>query len=508
MTIRSKLILLYSGLLAIIIVVFGISMFAVARWVLVSSVDNTLSETADQIWKNSRAEEVREFGGPSRIVIFLPRDLDFFRASGVVVQVWQVGTSNSELLHASSNLSGYGDAIDPNALNLEQQRYAAGNDTLSSLYTTVPVNNSEWRVLTLPYDVRGWRVVIQAATSFEAVNQASQGLLVIIVIASGVALVGSMILGWMLANRVLQPIADITRSAAQITAADDLKTRLEWTGPPDEMGRLISVFNSAMGRLEHLFTVQQRFVADVSHELRTPLTAIRGNVELIKRYGMDDESLEAIDDEVGRMSRMVNDLLLLARADNGELKLNITPLDLDGIVGEAYREARVLAKDRDLKVTMTDFEPVRINGDADRIKQLLLNLIGNALKFTPDGGEISLSLRKTEHDAVLQVKDTGIGIEPEHLQRIFDRFYQADASRFRIGEGAGLGLSIAQWIAEAHGGKIRVDSVVGEGTTFTVTIPHIEEPPKTLNSAVTRSRLPIIRRSSPESEKDEEQAKG
>ena len=178
--------------------------------------------------------------------------------------------------------------------------------------------------------MRGSRVVIQAATSFEAVNQASQGLLVIIVIASGAALVGSMILGWMLANRVLKPIADITRSAAQITAADDLKTRLEWNGPADEMGRLISVFNSAMARLEHLFMVQQRFVADVSHELRTPLTAIRGNVELIKRYGMDDKSLEAIDDEVGRMSRMVNDLLLLARADNGELKLNIAPLDLDG----------------------------------------------------------------------------------------------------------------------------------------------------------------------------------
>ncbi len=126
---------------------------------------------------------------------------------------------------------------------------------------------------------------------------------------------------------------------------------------------------------------------------------------------------------------------------------------------------------------MTDFEPVRINGDADRLKQLLSNLVGNAIKFTPDGGEIRMSLRKIDHNAVMQVQDTGIGIAPEDMQRIFDRFYQADSSRVRQGgEGAGLGLSIAQWIAQAHGGKITAESTVGTGTTFIVTIPHLEEP--------------------------------
>ena len=263
-----------------------------------------------------------------------------------------------------------------------------------------------------------------------------------------------------------------------------------------------------MARLEHLFSVQQRFVADVSHELRTPLTAINGNVEVIKRYGMDQESLDAIESEAQRMSRLVNDLLLLARADNGELKLNVEELDLDILIGEAYREARILAKDRDLKVSVVDFEPVRIKGDADRLKQLLSNLLSNAIKFTPDGGQITLNLRKTEHTAVIQVQDTGLGIGPEHLQRIFDRFYQADASRVKMvtGEGAGLGLSIAQWIAQAHGGKIEVESAQGEGTTFTVTIPHIEEPERVLSAAVTRPRLSIIRRN-PAAEKEKEQVK-
>lgn len=507
MTIRSKLTLLYSGLLAIIIVAFGIVLFAVTRWVLVSSVDNTLTATADQIWRNSRAEEVGEFGGPSQIVIWLPSNLDFFRASGVVVQVWQLGETPL-LKRASSNLGGYSDPIDPAALEREQQAFENDDAVLTSIYTTVRVNSGEWRVLTLPYDIRGWRVVIQAATSFETVNQASQGLVVIIIVGTGIALIGSMMLGWWLTGRALKPIEDITHSAAQITAADDLKTRLSWNGPMDELGELVSVFNGAMERLQHLFSVQQRFVADVSHELRTPLTAITGNVELIKRYGMDSESLDAVESEVHRMSRLVNDLLLLARADNGELKLNLGELDLDIIVGEAYREARILAKDRDLTIAVVDFEPVRIQGDADRLKQLLSNLLSNAIKFTPDGGQVTINLSKTDQCAVIKVQDTGMGISPEHIQRIFDRFYQADASRVRSdgSEGAGLGLSIAHWIAEAHGGKIQVESKLGAGTTFIVTLPHVEEPEQVLSQAVTRPRLSIIRRGAPP-EKEKEKLK-
>jgi signal transduction histidine kinase len=417
-----------------------------------------------------------------------------------VVQVWELTNEGARLLQASSNLGGYTDPIDPAALSLEQRQFQNAVETPNSLYTTVRINNGDWRVLTLPYNILGTRVVIQAATSFEAVNQSSQGLLVIIVAATVIALIGSVVLGLWLANRVLKPIDDITRSAEQITAANDLKTRLPWNGPPDELGRLVMVFNGAMQRLEHLFSVQQRFVADVSHELRTPLTAIIGNVEIIKRYGMDTESLDAIESEAQRMSRLVNDLLLLARADNGELKLNLDELDLDIIVGEAYREARILAKDRDLKVTVVDFEPVRIKGDGDRLKQLLFNLIGNAIKFTPDGGQIMLNLRKTERNAIIQIQDTGMGIAPDDMKRIFDRFYQAEPSRARTvssGEGAGLGLSIAWWIAEAHGGKIDVDSRVGEGTTFTITLPHVEEPERILHEAVTRPRIAIIRRNTP-----------
>ncbi len=507
MTIRSKLILLYSGLLAVIIIVFGVMVFAVNRWVLVTSVDNTLAETADQVWKNSRAEEVRAFGEVSQIAIFLPRDLDFFAASGVVVQVWQLDNDGVEgtaprLLQASTDLSTYSASLDEQALTVAAQGQSLSDGQVGNFYNTVHVNNRDWRVLTLPYEVRGWRIAIQAATSFDAVNSASQGLLVIMVVTTSIALVGSMLLGALLTDRVLMPIEAITRSAAQITAANDLKTRLDWDGPPDELGQLVSVFNATMERLEHLFSVQQRFVADVSHELRTPLTAIRGNFDLIKRYGMDAESLEAIEVEIARMSRLVNDLLLLARADYGGLHLNIQRFYLDTLVEEVLREARTLATERQLTIRMGDFTPVLVDADPDRVKQVLLNLASNAIKFTPDGGSITLSLTRTLTHAQIEVSDTGVGIEDENLRRIFDRFYQEDEARTRdTGEGAGLGLSIAHSIVEAHHGRIEVTSTLGKGTRFTVLLPHAETAQHSANTAVTRPRLAILRRggASPES---------
>jgi signal transduction histidine kinase len=493
MTIRLKLILWFSGLLAIIIVVFGLTMFAVTRWVLVNSVDLTLLETVDQVWRNSNAALVGEFGSPSGIVIQLP-ELDVFRASSVVVQVWDMSEDTPRLARASSNLEAYNRPLDERMLLQEADHQFPPHES-PVLYSNVRLNSREWRVLTRPIDVWGKRIVIQTATSMETVNQAGRGILLLILGSMIVAMFGSALVGMYLSHRALQPIKAITHAAARIATSDDLKTRLPWDGPMDELGRLTSVFNTMMERLEHLFSVQQRFVADVSHELRTPLTAIRGHLDLIKRYGMDPASFDAIESEVERMQRMVSDLLLLARADYGGLTLTLTPLDVDVVLTEAYRQGRALIKDRQLKLTIQDFEPVRVNGDADRLKQVLLNLISNAIKFTPDGGAITLNLRKQGDYAVIEVKDTGIGISPEDQKRVFDRFFQAEESRARDQgkSGVGLGLSIAKWIVEAHHGHIRVESEPGSGSTFIVEIPHIEERAVS-PTAVTRPRLGLIRR--------------
>ncbi len=491
MSIRTKLILWYSGLLMIIIVVFGIAVFSVMRLALTSAIDRTLSTTTDQVRAGSRASVIAEFGTPQQVTVYLP-ELDTFGLAGVLVQVWNLSTSTPTLIDESTNIQNYHAPLDAAAL----QYISAQKDPDAATYSNILKNDAEWRVRTQTINVWGRRIAVQVAESSQAIKDAAGMLLFIMLAASSISIFGSIVLGMLVSNRTLKPIKQITAAADRIVATEDLKTRLPWQGPMDELGMLTSVFNRMLERLEHLFSVQQRFVADVSHELRTPLTAIRGNLDLIKRYGADKESLEAIESEADRMARLVNELLFLARADYGELTLEMEPLDLDTVVSEVYREAKILSKDRDLTVRIIDFEPVRINGNADRLKQLLLNLVSNALKFTPDGGQVTINLRHEDYDAVIEVSDTGIGIGAEDKERIFDRFFQTDSSRARHhGEGVGLGLSIAKWIVESHHGTISVSSEPGKGTSFTVKLPSLDVRPHILSQAITRPRLGIIRRS-------------
>lgn len=498
MTIRKKLTLLYSGLLAGFIVVFGVVIFGVIRSAWIETVDSTLWETTEQVINNSRAYPVRQFGSPVHILIDLPQ-LDIFRASGVLVQVWtDLSSSEPHLVSASENLTGYRQPLDPHTLG-----------TQNSVYTNVSINNIEVRVLTRAVVVSGQNVPlwnVQAAASLQTINAATEKLSIFMLIGGALAVVGSFGMGMWLSNQTLRPIEQIIQAADSISTAKDLRTRLPWNGPMDELGRLTSVFNRMMDRLEHLFGVQQRFVADVSHELRTPLTAIRGNLDLAEKYGMDAAMLEAIAGETDRMTRMVKDLLLLARADYGGMTLDRTEIDLDTILTDVHHQALVLAKDRDLRIKLAQIEAVRILGNADRIKQLLLNLVSNAISFTPDGGQITLRLYRSGQQAHLQVEDTGVGIPPEHLGHIFDRFYQAEPSRAKNGAGgAGLGLSIARWIAEAHDGEIEVRSVVGQGTVFTVRLPALapcqldddDDPPTDAQTGQQPSGLRFMRRRRP-----------
>jgi len=490
MTLRFKLILWYVGLLGVILIVFGAALYAVTRWALLNTIDASLVETADLVIDNSNVYDHAEFGA-STTRIQLP-ELDLFRASGVLVQVWEL-TDPPLLAGQSNNLDNYPSPIDTALLHSVN----ATPDENGDIFRDNIINDAPYRVMTRAFFYQERPFAIQTATSLATINQASRQLLTIVIVGMAIALLGSFGMATGFADRALKPIDRVSQAAAKVAETEDLKTRLEYYGPMDEIGRMNSVFNQMMDRLEHSFHVQQRFVADVSHELRTPLTAIRGNLDLIKRYGLDDDSMEAIESEVGRMSRLVSDLLLLARADYGGLTLDLEPMDIDTTVSEVYREGRVLAKDRNLKVEIHDFEPVRIRGDADRLKQLFLNLVSNAIKFTPDGGSVTINLRRNYDDAVVEVIDTGIGIGKEDLARIFDRFYQTDPARVRKGDGAGLGLSIAKWIAEAHGGRIEVMSEVGKGTTFTVYIPHIEEKPASPHMEATRQRIGIIRRTPP-----------
>ena len=299
-------------------------------------------------------------------------------------------------------------------------------------------------------------------------------LLLLAVIAGGtaVAAAGSFVV----ADRALRPVAAMTQTARAISASRGFARRLEDTGGKDELGRLARTFNEMLSSLEEAYRLQQRFVADAAHELRAPLTAILGNLDLLSRAsGMSaeerSEALEYADAEARRLSRIVSELLTLARADAGQ-RLEKRPVELDRVMLDALADMRTVAQGRRLEVE--NFEPAVVQGDADRLKQLLVNLMDNAIKYSPPDAPVTIELRSSFGEAILTVRDDGIGISADDLPHVFERFYRADPARSRDPGGTGLGLAIAKWIVEQHEGAISIESSTGLGTTVTVRLPLVE----------------------------------
>lgn len=294
-------------------------------------------------------------------------------------------------------------------------------------------------------------------------------LMAAMIVGLAVALVGSLAT----ASRALRPVAVVTETARAIALSRGFGRRLAPTAQRDELGELTRTFNEMLTSLDEAHRGQRRFVDDAAHELRAPLTSILGNLELLTRApdlpATEREAmLNDVQAEAERMGRMVNELLTLARADAGQQPVR-RPVDLDRVVVDVVRQARSLADG--VTLALDAVEPVVVQGDVDRLRQLLLILVENALRYTPAGGRVGVSLRAKPDVAVVAVTDTGIGIAPDDLPRVFDRFYRADPARSRVAGGTGLGLAIAKWIADAHDAGIDVESKLGEGTTFAFRIP-------------------------------------
>jgi signal transduction histidine kinase len=337
------------------------------------------------------------------------------------------------------------------------------------------------RVLSIPLQRNGYIIaVLQVASSLEVVDAARDNLTDVLSIIWVVAVLLSGIVVWFTLGQTLKPLGAITETVEQINRADDLSRRIPYQGPEnDEIGNLVGSFNQTLERLEALFTSQQRLLADVSHELRTPLTVIKGNVDLMRRMkSLDEESLTSIDQESGRLTRLVGGLLLLAQAESGKLALHMKRVELDLLVTEVFQEMTILAGNK-VHIRLNEIDQAYVNGDRDRLKQVFINLVANAVQYTPPGGEVFLSLDTIGEQARVICRDTGPGIPAEDLPHIFERFYRAEKSRTRRETtGFGLGLSIANWIVERHGGRIEVNSQEGKGTTFAIWLPlYINEKP-------------------------------
>jgi heavy metal sensor kinase len=453
MSIRTRLTLWYTGILAISLILLGAIVFAVFATNLVAGLDRTLRDTADRVISAARVRSLFDVR-----VITLP-ELDVF-GSNVYIEVIDL---DEQIARKSANLQSFSQALDDTGLQRTK-------NTHQPIIRNVKTGGAHLRVLTMPLLVNDEPVgYLQVGTLQDPVDNALRQLLLVLVVGGVVAMLVSAVVGRLLAAQALRPIDNITRTALAISRADDLDKRISRVGPQDEVGRLATTFNIMLDRLEGLFRGQQRFIADISHELRTPLTTIRGNVDLLRRMNnVDRPSLDAIQAETERMTRMVGDLLLLAQADAG-LPIRRERVELDTLMLEVFRQARLL--NDGIEISISEEDQATILGDCDRIKQLLINLVDNAIKYTPQGGKVVLGLRRADGWAALTITDSGIGIPPQDLAHIFERFYRVDKARSRAAGGAGLGLSIVQWIVQAHGGRIDVQSEPGKGTTFTVWLP-------------------------------------
>ncbi len=469
MSIRLRLTLWYVSLLAVILLVFSAAIYFTLSLRLQSELDQTLQTRAQEVQNSMNAafavqrDPALVFGGGR--LLRLPA-ADLFQTPGVYVQV-QLDSSNPPIISRSENLGDH--SLDLSADLLSRIRQG------DSTYTNLIIAGIPLRVYVAPLKMPRGDIIgfVEVAQSPSGVYNTLAQLATLSILGIIASLVLAFVVGVLLARNALAPVDRVTLTAHGITQAGDLTRRLEQRKTKDEVGRLVATFNEMLGRIEELFRAQQRFVSDMSHELRSPLTAIRGNLDLLRRGAADDpqarsEAIGAIDAEAARMQRLVSDLLILARADEG-FKIQQEPVELDTILLDIYRQARVMAGG--VKICLGNEDQALVTGDPDRLKQVLLNLVDNAIKYTPSGGEVTLSLERDADWVRVSVADTGIGIPAQDLPKIFDRFYRVDKARSREKGGSGLGLAIGKWIVEAHGGRIEVQSELGKGTTFTVWLP-------------------------------------
>jgi len=453
-TLRGRLTALYVAVTAGMFLAFGLVVYAGVYLFLMRSIDQNLRQTAVLVLKQAgisnlegRQSELEELPLSGDLII------QFWDSRGRLVSIYETAHhKDSPLRRKPLSMRGINSAV--------------------PLYATEQWGHYKVRVLSVPITVGSQRRgTLQIGTPLNQIHDMLRLLALVLFVVALIASLLAAAVSWFSVHAALAPLESVTAMADQITHADDLSRRLPVPrGAGTEVETLVRAFNSTLARLEALFAAQRRFIADVGHELRTPLTVIKGNAQWMQRIGEPHpEALQSIVDESERLNRLVEDLLLLARAESGRLPMRYERVALDEVVAEALRSAEVLARDK-VNLQVTELEPLEICGDRDRIKQVLLNLLSNAVQYTPKGGKVWLEVRRGKNRAILSVSDTGPGIPPEDLPHVFERFYRADKARSR-GKGFGLGLSIAYWIVKHHGGDIAVHSELGKGTTFTVSLP-------------------------------------
>lgn len=461
MPLRVRLTLWYGSALALVLIIFSVVLYAMTARNLRDAVDESLEDTATIA---VRSLEERGF-----LPLLNERELlSQFPELARIDKFFQIFSPSGTITISSPNIKHHDVPLSRTAL---ETAFSGHSIFESAKYPNEP----PLRVISVPIMYRSNLLyIVQVGTSMETVGETLHRFLILLLVAMPIALAVSLAGGWFLAGRALRPVDEITLAAQRI-AAGDLTQRLGMPPAQDEIGRLAATFNNMIGRLDASFRQIRQFTSDASHELRTPLTVMKGETDLILRRPRPLEDyktvLESNLEEIDRMTRIVDELLFLSRADMGEVKMDALPVALEALVEDVHRQARLLGHDRNIEVVLGTVMPVVVQGDDLRLRELLLNLVENAMKYSHPGGKVEIALLRERQEARLSITDHGIGIAPDDHKRIFQRFFRTDVARAHTKKGTGLGLAICAWIADLHKGRVEVQSELGQGSTFTVVLP-------------------------------------
>ena len=460
--VRTKLALFYAVVVGVVLSLLGALFYNTLTLRLERSLNAELDERAAAL----RGYLVFKDGRPTlHYNTDDPEESYFIRTATRYYQVYDA--ASGELLVQSPEL----DLLDL-ALSPAEVRDLAAHPRFTELDTP------EGRVRFHNYVIhdRSHRAyLVQVGTSLASVDSTREELLgtLLLIIPAGVLFAG--LAGWWMARSALKPVQALTAGAREVNISR-LDRRLPLRGTGDELDRLADTFNQVFERLEAAVEQMRQFTDSISHELRTPLTALRGEAEvtLLRARSAEDyrQVLVSQLEEFDKLTRMINELLILARAEAGEIRLEKKPTDLAAMVRSLAEAMELVAASKNLQLQVDAPAPVVVAADAQWLERVVLNLLDNAIKFTPAGGRIALEVKKEDGSGCLAVRDTGAGIPAEALPHIFDRFYRADPSRSREVDGAGLGLALVQWIVREHHGEVKVESEPGRGTCVVVRLPQ------------------------------------
>ncbi len=458
-SIRVRLTLWYVLIFGLLLIGFSVFTYALLSRNLYNQMDDSLSKAAKSM-ASEFVGETEENGGNTKL-----------GAEETLRELSLPGLYTSFYAGDQLLASNYPQDLSP---ALTSELFQATGGDRPAFHTTDGFGEEGARVVALPIKQEGAKYFVVIAEPLHDVIEQLEATRRIYYMALPTALFIAGFGGFLLARKSLAPVV-IMSDQARAIGASNLHERLKVRNKSDELGLLAEVFNELLSRLEQSFEKMKGFMADASHELRTPLSIIRGEAEVALSQDRDAheyrESLAIIQDETRRLSRIVDDMLALARADAGQRPMVREEFYLNDLVEECCKAAQILALRKGVALVSDSGQDAPFQGDEDMLRRLILNLLDNAVKYTPTGGSIVVRLESGKRQAKIIVSDTGIGIPVDAASHVFERFYRVSKARSRAEGGSGLGLSIARWVAESHNGTIDLDSQPGRGSTFTVTLP-------------------------------------